>query len=984
MFFTFMNFPYTLQIGRDFSRRVRHPPSNACDSPICIQAPLRQPLTSAPASAKAKPMTLAASMTRCPRAFDPDRGREALEGVQGLDPVFHMLIEGAAGSSPYLASLIIKEADWLESALTTPDQAVQTEIDVARKAGSEGLSDALRQGKRRIALLTALADLGGAWPLARVTGALTDFADAACQAALRAGLAQQIKRGKLPGKTAADLDDAAGMCVLAMGKMGAGELNYSSDIDLICLFDETRFDPAEFHDARASFVRATRSMTATLSEMTAQGYVFRTDLRLRPDPAVTPVCMAMEAAERYYESLGRTWERAAYIKARVAAGSVPAGQRFLSDLTPFVWRRHLDFAAIQDAHDMRLAIREHKGLGGPITLPEHNMKLGRGGIREIEFFTQTRQLIAGGRDPDLRKRGTVESLHALAAKGWMPVGTAQTLADHYTAHRTVEHRLQMVQDAQTHSLPRTDEGFDRLACLMDRDRDALKAELTERLNAVHELTEGFFAPTPSPQPAPDTLDETMLARWLSYPALRSERSREIFGRLRPDLMARLARSARPEEALLAFDGFLAGLPAGVQLFSLLEANPQLTDLLIDITGTSPALAQYLSRNAGVFDAVIGGDFFTDWPGQAGLEPLLQRQLQAEPDYEAQLDATRRWAREWHFRVGVHLLRGLIDAPLAAAQYADLARAVLAVLWPLVQAQFSKRHGPPPGRGAVVLGMGSLGAGRLTAGSDLDLIVIYDPLDSDMSDGEKPLSTRPYYARLTQALITALTAPMAQGRLYEVDMRLRPSGNQGPVATSWASFQSYQRDQAWVWEHLALTRAQVVAGPADLAQDVEQFRRHLLTQPQEVAKITRDVAEMRDRIRAAKSPDNLWDAKIGPGRLQEIDLIAQAGALVQGVTSGQTDAGLRAAVAAGLLDDASGRDLTGLHRFYSRLYLAARLLSDKPLEASVLGPAGRSFLLRALKEETMTQLEDRLSDSYARSAAIIDAALSGDNPEGKDP
>ncbi|MGZ2257736.1 [protein-PII] uridylyltransferase family protein [Roseobacter sp. A03A-229] len=919
-------------------------------------------------------MSLAAQLTRCPRAFDPERGDEAVAALPDIAPELRQLVRGAAGSSPYLLSLLQKEAVWLPDALTRPDEALAEEIARARTLGDEGLAEGLRRAKRRVAALTALADLGGAWPLARVTGALTEFADAACQAALRAGIATQIRRGKLPGASEADLDDAAGMCVLAMGKMGAGELNYSSDIDLICLFDETRFDPDDFYDARASFVRATRAMTATLSEITNDGYVFRTDLRLRPDPAVTPVCIAMEAAERYYESLGRTWERAAYIKARVAAGDQGAGQRFLDDLSPFVWRRHLDFAAIQDAHDMRLAIREHKGLGGPITLPGHNMKLGRGGIREIEFFTQTRQLIAGGRDPDLRRRGTVEGLAALAAKGWVPSETADMLADHYVAHRTVEHRLQMVHDAQTHSLPRSEEGFDRLACMMDCDRSALEAELRERLQTVHDTMEQFFAPSKPASTATGDVESDLISRWPSYPALRSERSRAIFERLRPDLLARLAQSARPEEALLAFDGFLSGLPAGVQLFSLLEANPHLTDLLLDITGTSPELAQYLSRNAGVFDAVIAGDFFTDWPDEGGLAALLQARLAAEADYETRLDAIRRWAKEWHFRVGVHLLRGLIDAETAARQYADLARAVLVVLWPLVTAQFATRHGPPPGRGAVVLGMGSLGAGRLNAGSDLDLIVIYDPLDAEASDGAKPMSTRPYYARLTQALITALTAPMSQGRLYEVDMRLRPSGNQGPVATSWPAFQSYQTEQAWVWEHLALTRASVVAGPADLAADVEAFRRALLGKPRARDKTLTEVAEMRDRIRAAKAPAGLWDAKLGPGRLQEIELLAQAGALLQGDTSGQTEAGLRAAVAAGLMDDASGRALAEHYAFYSRLHQAARLLSDQPLDAEALGPAGRAFLLRTLEEEQMGDLEQRLAADYVASAKRVDAAL----------
>lgn len=308
-----------------------------------------------------------------------------------------------------------------------------------------------------------------------------------------------------------------GLFVLAMGKMGAFELNYSSDIDLICLFDETRHDPADYTKLRKGCVRAVQEMCKLLSDLTGDGYVFRTDLRLRPDPSVTPVVLSTGAAERYYESLGRTWERAAYIKARPCAGDLAAGEAFLDELRPFVWRRHLDFAAVQDAHDMRLAIRAHKGTGGPITLPGHDMKLGRGGIREIEFFTQTRQLIAGGRDPDLQVRDTVTGLSRLAAKGWVPDTTAATLTDHYRFARTVEHRIQMQRDAQTHKLPVNEEGFERLAAMMGTDRAALEAELKDRLSSVHTETEGFFAPdarTPSPGIA---LDDATQARWAQLP-----------------------------------------------------------------------------------------------------------------------------------------------------------------------------------------------------------------------------------------------------------------------------------------------------------------------------------------------------------------------------------------------------------------------------------------------------------------------------------
>ena len=923
-------------------------------------------------------MTNSLQIARLPRAFDPDLGTDALARVPDLTGDLAQLVLGTAGTSPYLKSLIEREAAWLPGALSDPDAALAEVFAETRALAPDQMKPGLRQGKRRMALLTALADLAGAWPLEKVTAALTDYGALAADVAIKAEIATLIRRKKLPGLTEDDIETAGGLTILAMGKMGAHELNYSSDIDLICLFDETRFDPDDFYEARQGMVRATRNMCSALSEKTADGYVFRTDLRLRPDPAVTPVCMAMAAAETYYESLGRTWERAAYIKARPCAGDLEAGARFLKTLRPFVWRRHLDFAAIQDAHDMRLRIRENKGTGGAIRVPGHDMKLGRGGIREIEFFTQTRQLIAGGRDADLRLRGTVEGLAALADKGWVPEEAARTLTAHYRQHREVEHRIQMVHDAQTHRMPQSDDGLERIACLMGLDRDALLSQVHDRLEEVHELTEGFFAPdaggaAPAPD-LPDELDPSVMARWPTYPALRSARGQQIFERLKPELLSRIARSAKPGEALMALDGFLAGLPAGVQLFSLFEANPQLIDLLIDVVGTSHALAEHLSRNSSVFDAVIGGGFFSEWPGRAALCQMLDERLSVETDYETRLDATRRWCKEWHFRIGVHHLRGLIDAKTAGIQYAELADAVIGTLMPIVVDHFASKHGMPPGRGAAVLGMGSLGAARLNATSDLDLIVIYDPADQDMSDGRRPLATRPYYARLTQALITALTAPMSQGRLYEVDMRLRPSGKQGPVATSLEAFIQYQRKDAWVWEHLALTKARCVGGSAEVGADIEAFRKAFLAEPQDRAKVLTEMAEMRDRLAAAKSPTSEWDAKTGPGRMMDVELVAQTGALLSGSAVRDVAAGLDGAVACGWLDVAEGAALQQAYDLFWSVQAAARLLSGQAIQVERLGQGGTDFLCRTTGFDTLEALADALSGHYRDCARIIDAAL----------
>ena len=922
-------------------------------------------------------MSIDARMIRCPRPFDPDQGQEARSWFPDLSTSHADVIAGAAGCSPYLRGLCQSEADWVPEALDAPEASFEALLVAARDAPRDQVAHVLRQAKRRVALITALADLAGVWSLHDVTTRLTDFANVAVDLALRAALTPEVERGKIPGQTMDDLDSACGMVVFAMGKMGAGELNYSSDIDLICLFDETRFDPDDYGTARAAFVRATRKMVATLNDRTSDGYVFRTDLRLRPDPAVTPVCLAMARAEGYYESLGRNWERAAYIKARPCAGDLVAGQRFLHTLTPFVWRKHLDFAAIDEAHDMRLRIRAHKGISKNVTLPGHNMKLGRGGIREIEFFTQTQQLISGGRDPDLRVRGTLDGMVRLAQKGWIPNEAAVDLSDHYTFHRTVEHRVQMIHDAQTHALPRSPDGFERLAAMMDRDRAGLDRELLERLNAVHSRIETFFTheePDQDPVPDNDKLDQSIIARWHSYPALRSSRAQQIFRRLQPEILSRLSQGIDTQAGLLAFDGFLAGLPAGVQVLSMFEARPQLLDLLVDIAGTAPGLAKYLSRNASVFEAVIAGHFFSEWPGEDGLREELSKHLADQRDYEQQLDASRAWAKEWHFRVGVHHLRGLIDADEAGRQYAHLAGAVVGALWPIVLDQFALKHGAPPGRGAMVLAMGSLGAGKLNASSDLDLIVIYDAPGDSSSDGPRPLATRAYYARATQALITALTVPMSEGKLYEVDMRLRPSGNQGPVATSWAAFQSYQQDEAWVWEHLALTRARSVAGPQELVRDVEAFRAELMGRKGDRARVLAGVADMRTRIAEAKAPVGAWDTKLGTGRMQDIELMAQAGALMAAETRSDVLSGLAAGHRIGVLGQGGAWALREAYQLCWVMTQVARLFGDKALDVDKLGQGGCAMLLRETGFETLGDLETGLDEKVTAAAQVIEHVL----------
>lgn len=915
-------------------------------------------------------------MNRVPLAFDAAQGEETLRLLPSFAPELTDLLRATAACSPFLKKLLEQERDTLADFFENPESAFDTVLSELPETQDPDLARGLRKAKGQVALMTALADLSGVWSLEDVTERLSRFADAASSVALGAALHREVRQSNIPSMTEDDVLDGAGMVVLAMGKLGAHELNYSSDIDLICLFDDARFERNELAEARAGFVRATRAMCNTLSDRTADGYVFRTDLRLRPDPSVMPVCISMAAAEAYYESVGRTWERAAFIKARPAAGDLVAGIRFLDNLRPFVWRRHLDFAAIEDAHNIRLRIRTKRNTGGRLQLESRDIKIGQGGIREIEFFTQTRQLISGGRDPSLRSSRTVVALDQLAAKDWVSSETAHRLSSHYRTFREVEHRLQMVHDARTQTLPKSEAGWDRLAAMMGLSQIELRRDLTERLNDVHRLTEGFFAPETNLQrpKVEASLDDQVIARWPSYPALRSPRAASIFDRLRPDILARLSQVSQPEEAFRAFDAFLQGLPAGVQVFSLFEAHPALIDLLIDIVGTAPDLAAYLSRNAGVFDAVIAGEFFAPWPELDVLTTDLASRIERELDYEAKLDAARRWHKEWHFRIGVHHLRQIVDATAAATQYAELAEAVLRVIWPEGCAHFSQRYGAPPGQGAVVLGMGSLGAGQLTAGSDLDLIVIYDAPGDAISDGARSLSARAYYARATQALITALSAPMAEGRLYEVDMRLRPSGNQGPVATSWAAFQSYQTEEAWIWEHMALTRARVVAGVPELGKKVERFRESLLEQRRDPMDVVSEIEAMRRRLADAKASLGVLDAKNGPGRMQDIELLAQAGCLIAGKPSSIVSEGLRSAQHEGLLGTEELVVLQEAYALYRIVTQVTRLLSRKALSPEDLGKGGARLLLAEAGMSDLADLEASLVDKSAQAADVINAVI----------
>lgn len=907
-------------------------------------------------------MTLQNQLTTAPLAFNPSLAEEVVANFPNAPDAVRALISGMAGSSSFLRSLLEREADWFASVLDRdPDETFNGILDNVH----EPLATSLRGAKRRVALLLAACDLGGIWPLMRVTQLLTQFADLAVELALRREIETLIRRGRLPNCGPDNLVDCAGVTVIAMGKMGAGELNYSSDIDLIVLFDAERHAGKGYDDARMALQRATRAMAKMLSDVGPDGYVFRTDLRLRPNPSVTPVCVPIDAAERYYESEGRTWERAAFIKARVCAGDKAAGQAFLDRIVPFVWRKHLDFAAIQDAHDMRLLIREHKGLNGPISVPGHDMKLGRGGIREIEFFAQTQQLIAGGRHKDLREATTSGALLALAQKDWIPMVVARNLNAAYVAHRTTEHRIQMLRDTQTQTVPTNSEALAQLAHLSGwSDVDAFLEDQRARLQSVHDQIEGFFEPDEKELIAEVQLSgplREVMDSWSGLPALRSDRSVKIFERLRPEIEQRLARATKSDFALAQFDGFMRKLPAGVQLFSLFEANPQILDLMMDISSTAPALAQYLSNNTGVLDAVISGQFFDPLPDVAGYLTMLKMVLADVDDYENALNGVRRWQKEQHFRIGVLMLRGLAGLEEVEQAYSDLAQAVIEVLLPWVESDITRRFGRFLRQNVSVLALGKLGSRQMTATSDLDLIVLYS-VEGEVSDGHKSLSSKQYFARLTQALITALSSPMSEGELYEVDMRLRPSGRQGPVATSVAGFEVYQNEKAWTWEHLALTRGRVVAGAL---QVVEVVRTAVLALSREHDAVMQDVADMRARLFVAKGKTaSVWDVKDLVGGILDIELVAQMLALLSGSDVRDPRLQLR------LSPDPNVQSLARAHMLLCAVQQAQRLVMEGEFDPEHLGRDGMTFILSFTEFESEQALKAAICECTDNAGAVI--------------
>ena len=827
-------------------------------------------------------------------------------------------ITAALTLSPYLRDIANVDPSILCAAIVDPlEPQIETLIAQARDAwrpATDGVppSEAevmsrLRIAKRKMAFLVALADLARIFDARATTAWLSRLAEASVAAAIDHLLLAAHENRKLRLKDIARPSEGSGLIVIGMGKLGASELNYSSDIDVVVFFDEQAGILADPEDAIEEFPRMMRRLVRIMQERTADGYVFRTDLRLRPDPGSTPLAISVDAAMIYYEGRGQNWERAAFIKARAVAGDVPAGEEFLRGLVPFVFRKYLDYAAIADIHSIKRQIHAHKGHGA-IAVKGHNVKLGRGGIREIEFFAQTQQLIAGGRMPVLRSRSTEETLAELTRAKWIDEETRDELTEAYWFLRDVEHRIQMVRDEQTHLLPETEADLKRIAFMMGfSDTPSFSERLVEVFRTVERRYARLFEQETrlstetgnlvftGQNDDPDTLNtlkkmgferpsdiSRVIRTWHygRYKATQSVEARERLTELTPQLLRVFGESKRADEAILRFDSFISGLPAGIQLFSLLGSNPALLSLIVNIMSAAPKLAEVIAAKPHVFDGMLDPGLMAELPTRDYLAERLRGSLQQARYYEEILDRLRIFASEQRFLIGIRLLTGTINGAMAARAFTHLADLIIEAALKAVIGEIEAAHGTFPGGRVAVAGMGKLGSFELTAGSDVDLILLYDYEETaGESVGAKPLDAVRYFTRITQRLIAALSAPTGEGVLYEVDLRLRPSGNKGPVATRISSFGKYQREEAWTWEHMALSRARLICGDGSLVAEAEHIVGEVLSKSREIDKVAHDVAEMRELIEKEKPPAGLWDLKLIPGGVIDIEFIAQYLALI---------------------------------------------------------------------------------------------------------
>jgi len=926
------------------------------------------------------------------------------------NPEHRALIRASAGNAPFLARLMTKYPDQLIDILSLGSgnawDVLAPQTLAVSTDDQAGIMQHLRNVKARAALTIALADIGGDWQLEQVTHAISTFATDAVTVALRFLLRQAAARGEIKLISEDAPEVGTGIIILGMGKLGAFELNYSSDIDLIVLFEHELLPYVGARNANVFMNKLAGDLVNLLQERTSDGYVFRTDLRLRPDPMSTPLAVTTSAALTYYETVGQNWERAAMIKARPIAGDMEAANRYMRELVPFIWRKTLDFATIADIHSIKRQMNVKAAK--EISLPGHNIKTGIGGIREIEFFVQTQQLVWGGRIPALRTRGTIETLNMMTECELVQPHVRDTLAEAYRFLRTTEHRLQMRNDEQTHSLPTDPAGMREVSMFCGYETvenfSGHCLETLSKVSAIYTDSMGDSAPLAvdgnlvftGVEADPDTLStlanmgytETqrisdIIQGWHRghRKSTRSKRSRQVLTELVPALLTALSKTANPDAAFFHFDDFIDRLPSGAQIFSLFLSRPEMLTLLADILGSAPALGDTLSNNPSLLDSVLDADFFLGLPSKEDLENMLADRLRYVDEFEQKMIFLRSFNNEKRFQAGVHLLKRLATPKRVGAFLSDIAEIILQCTLQEVWAEYNHGRNLAPIPFAV-LAMGKLGGREMTFGSDLDIVFIYD------DGGETGGDVRTHINRISQRFISALTLLTREGRLYEIDTRLRPGGSDGPLAATLTAFDAYFENSAWTYEHMALTRARVAAtnDPA-FAMKVEGVVRQHVLKPRDAETLLKDVTDMRLRIAQQFPTSNPWALKHMRGGMVDLDFIAQYLVLRYArehpaIWKRNAHAVLQNVLTSGILPDTVIAPLLEAKKFQSDLMSLLRLSApggvitdDAPTGLKrLLTKAHRAKNFAALKEKLL-QLEASVSKAYADMEAGLFSPLS---------
>ena len=781
-------------------------------------------------------------------------------------------LERAERHSPFLREAVRLLPD-IASAFER--DGTDTALALALAATDDDLGIELRTQRLGLALVSALGDLAGELTLEQVTLLLSDFADRAIARSLATALQERVPDAEIKGFT-----------VIAMGKLGSHELNYSSDVDLMLLFDPRALPRRERDDVGEAAVRVARRMIELLQKRTANGYVARVDLRLRPSPEVTPIALPVNAAISHYESSALPWERAAFIRARPCAGDIELGQRFLSAIEPFVWRRSLDFGVIDEVRQISARIRDHFAQSSTFG-PGFDLKRGRGGIREVEFFVQIQQMVHGGRDSSVRVPATLDAIEALKAAGRLDEATAHDLANSYRTLRTIEHRVQMVEDAQTHLLPAQPEALDNVAQLAGMaSGEALLDLLRPLVQRGGAIFDGL-APDEDGRLSndPDILlgelkafgfaDAAATARhvvdWRSGKArsLRTPAAQNAFEAMLPSLLQAIASAPDPERALNRLSDIVERLSSGVNFFRLLEARPNLAHLLAKILAHAPALADQLARRPELLEGLFDASSFNAPPSVTEIAADLGKVIGAT-SYDVGLDKVRRFVNERRFALGVQLIDQRGDPLVVTEGYARVAEGTLVALGNAARREFASAHGVIAGAELLALALGRFGGHSLTHASDLDIVYLHTAPEGAMSDGNKPLGPNDYFNRLANRVTAAMSVPTAAGPLYEVDTRLRPGGRTGMLVVSLEAFEAYQRKEAWTWEHMALCRARPVFGSPELQERVAGMINSILRMPRDAQTVIRDATKMRADIAKHKPARGPLDVKLGPGGLVDLE------------------------------------------------------------------------------------------------------------------